>query len=350
MSIHGPKRKAKQLDVPTIDDDPAERKRLLNVLAQRRYRRRKKEHIQKLEHSVARSSTSDSTESPQSIPTPPAPSPQRTAYPFHDVAFDSLDDNLVADPTTDSTYFPIRTDTPSKDTSFFEPAYLDPRALAAFDATFGSFTLPSLPPSPSLSGSDHSLGHLRSPSRPLSRSSINSLSRDEAHLPMLELNLMRGAVAIAQRLEVHDLIWSLDSQSPFYHASSQTSWSHLPVNLRPTQVQLRNPHHPIFDILPWPSVRDKLILVFSQNPEIRPPTARSPFAMLDLVYDIEDPAEGVRIWGDDPYRDDNWEVGEKLFKNWWWCLNSEIITRANELRKERGAKLLGVQRIVEELE
>ena len=72
--------------------------------------------------------------------------------------------------------------------------------------------------------------------------------------------------------------------------------------------------------------------------------------MLDLVYDIEDPAEGVRIWGDDPYRDDNWEVGEKLFKNWWWCLNSEIITRANELRKERGAKLLGVQRIVEELE
>lgn len=33
---------------------------------------------------------------------------------------------------------------------------------------------------------------------------------------------------------------------------------------------------------------------------------------MDFVYDIEDSAEGVRIWGDDPCEWRNWELGEKV--------------------------------------
>src|SRR2546421_7093658 len=43
------RRKAPDLPVPARDDDAAERKRVLNVLAQRRYRKRKREHLQELE-------------------------------------------------------------------------------------------------------------------------------------------------------------------------------------------------------------------------------------------------------------------------------------------------------------
>ncbi|KAH8424238.1 bZIP transcription factor [Aspergillus melleus] len=44
-----PKRKAKQLVVPDIAEDAAERKRVLNILAQRRYRQRRKDHLTALE-------------------------------------------------------------------------------------------------------------------------------------------------------------------------------------------------------------------------------------------------------------------------------------------------------------
>jgi len=54
MTVENSKRKPAQLDLPALDDDPAERKRVLNVLAQRRYRRKKKEEIQDLEREVRR--------------------------------------------------------------------------------------------------------------------------------------------------------------------------------------------------------------------------------------------------------------------------------------------------------
>ena len=62
---------------------------------------------------------------------------------------------------------------------------------------------------------------------------------------------------------------------------------------------------------------------------------------MDFVYDVEDSAEGVRIWGDDPYDWQNWEVGEKVFEKWWWAFDSEIIKNSNELRIGRGAPALG---------
>src|SRR4051812_40065786 len=43
------RRKVPDLPIPGRDDDVAERKRVLNVLAQRRYRKRKREHLQELE-------------------------------------------------------------------------------------------------------------------------------------------------------------------------------------------------------------------------------------------------------------------------------------------------------------
>jgi hypothetical protein len=87
--------------------------------------------------------------------------------------------------------------------------------------------------------------------------------------------------------------------------------------------------------------RNKLIHVFSQTPDLRPPGARCPTALMDFVYDVEDSAEGVRIWGDDPCDWQNWEIGEKVFEKWWWAFDGEIIKNSNEWRIGRGAPVLG---------
>lgn len=341
MSTTGCRRKAKQPNIPALDEDPAERKRILNVLAQRRYRRNKKEHLRNLERSAGKGSLTHMTSEQQAQ----TPALFNVVSPAEDSMFDHCSNMLCIDPTTSSGYCPLQPENPTQ--GFLDLACLDPTTLEAFNASF-SFPLPSLPSTPSISNVSTSPSN-RSNHDCQSQSLFDdSLGTDEVHLPMLELNLLRGAMAVARRVDVDSIIWSLDATSPFYNSTALT-YSHLPSNLRPTTVQIRNAHHPVFDILPWPSVRDKLILVFSQAHNVRPPNARSPTALLDLVYDMEDSAEGIRIWGDDPCADENWEIGGKLFSNWWWALNSEVINRSNEMRKNRGATMLGVDRDVQEL-
>ena len=146
---------------------------------------------------------------------------------------------------------------------------------------------------------------------------------------------------VARRLEIADLVFSLTATSPFAAQGESCDYTHLPLNLRPTPNQLSIPHHPMIDLLPWPIVRNKLILVLSQPAELRPPQVASETALLDFVYDMEDSVEGVRIWGHDACCEKNWEVGETLFTKWWWVLDSEIIKNSNQLRRLRGAPSLG---------
>jgi len=68
--------------------------------------------------------------------------------------------------------------------------------------------------------------------------------------------------------------------------------------------------------------------------------ARDPMALMQLVYDLDDSAEGLRTTGSD-WRDEmNWEVGQKVFENWWFVLDRDIIRRSNALRERRGARRL----------
>lgn len=318
MNTSTSKVKSKPLTVPSVGENAAERKRVLNVLAQRRYRRKKKDQIQRLEGDVLRDQISNA-QSPADQSKRDT-SLQRNTIDSHELGAPGL--STLANDAQSSAFddfFQVNQYPLSASTDVFE---INPHDFM--------IDLPELS-----SGSS-----LTSPC-----SIAEAIGVDEFNLPMLELNLLRGAVAIAKRLSVDDLIWSLDSLSPFY--GSMETFSQLPSNLTPTAFQRQHPHHPALDILPWPTVRDKLILVFSQPLELRPPSAKSPLALVNFIYDLEDPAEGVRIWGDDPYSDQNWEVGQKLFSNWWWALDNQVLKRSNELRLNRGASLLGSERVVE---
>lgn len=345
MSQSHAKRKADELSVPVKGEDPEERKRVLNVLAQRRYRQRRREHVKKLESAV---------KSPQVAATE-----QKSLPPTE--ASDSADSAHVSPVVDESSFnkldeaYPPEVFDYSNDTVPLDRPAGAPDNLLDYDFTYTAFPddlqlstandawqLPWLPASPSPLSSTHG-SSLTSFSTPASSKATPPCDfPDEAHLEVLELALLRGATSIASRLGVSSLIWSLDSVSPFSDPLNAFSdYSHLPPNLRPTPLQRAEIHHPILDLLPWPTVRDKLIRVFSIPMEMRPGVAAKPTALVDFVYDIEDSAEGVRIWGDDPYSDRNWEVGEKVFKGWWWAFDTDVVERSNIMRELRGARLLG---------
>ncbi|KAK7894673.1 hypothetical protein LTR67_005412 [Exophiala xenobiotica] len=446
------KRKATDLSVPDPGEDALERKRVLNVLAQRRYRQRQREHVQQLE-AQTQSQTANAAESDKDprttltnlhVPEPCAAqdgvhhqtlsvpnvqhgilkTPVLDGQIFHaDVSASQLQDDsdgpqIFIDPEDPFAAFDedqFALDITDGDHNFFNspncvlvPSLLSPStsettrtspsntSSSSSSSAFNSSTNWSLPPlvltdpleledqAPSTTMPKD--GHARSQSRPRSQSPSSQRSQphaqitstsmqswqqyeyttfpDESHLDMPELALLRGCMTIAHRLDVADLIWSLSSVSPFCTTTTTPTttttamamatsmanpsdrglaFAHLPPNLRPTPAQLSIPHHPVIDLLPWPSVRDRLIHVLNQPPQFRPAGgAKSPMALIEFVYDIEDPSEGVRISGEDPLDGRNWEVGEKVFGGWWWCFDREVVSRTNELRRRRGAPTLGV--------
>ncbi|KAH6665224.1 hypothetical protein B0J14DRAFT_606727 [Halenospora varia] len=117
----------------------------------------------------------------------------------------------------------------------------------------------------------------------------------------------------------------------------------LPGNLHLTVAQLLVPHYLVIDVLPWPSVRTKLICLFSQPDQLRPPIARGPIAVMLLMHALDDESEGLRVNLDmngHGYDGKSWEVGQAIFKDWWWALDYKIVSNSNRLRSIRGAPKL----------
>lgn len=64
-------------------------------------------------------------------------------------------------------------------------------------------------------------------------------------------------------------------------------YNNIAPDLAPTAVQLSMPHHPCFDVLPWPSFRSKAIVASCTNP----PTIDEDDLCLDMM------SGGVQCWG-----------------------------------------------------
>jgi hypothetical protein len=161
---------------------------------------------------------------------------------------------------------------------------------------------------------------------------------DDRTLMVPELELLKTANVFAKLLKCEDAMWSPQAlrtlDLTLFEAGS------LPQLLHPTPAQQQLPHHPLLDILPWPSVRAKLVCVFHQPPEQRPPIARDEMAILRLAYDIDDATEGVKVCGADRLDTSNWEVGQQVFEGWWWAFDWAVIHASNTLRAKRGAPRL----------
>lgn len=63
-------------------------------------------------------------------------------------------------------------------------------------------------------------------------------------------------------------------------------------------------------------------------------------ALMRFVNDLDDSAEGLRVYGEDRSDYNNWEIGQQVFDNWWWAFDVSIVVNSNKLRARRGAPRL----------
>ncbi|KAJ5626239.1 hypothetical protein N7510_002548 [Penicillium lagena] len=373
---------AKPLVLPAVQEDAAERKRVLNVLAQRRYRRRRRERLQALESKekrteVPRNEGTEVRTTSESISDLPAVMNHPVQYLDADIMLPPQEEN----PTAPS----LSSSAPSMEVlAPFPPlAKVNPQqsfGLSPTDAwdPFLATTWPEwMSPSQTSNGYSDKLPSVElndldndwdlSAALQADETSFFTFPDDEL-LEVPSLVLLNAAMKVAQRLNITDLLWDFTAVSRFYQAarsslpglsppslesSSSTAEylsanlsqdtgqpmdvTELPTHLQPTRTQRLIPHHPILDLLPWPSTRDKLIHVFHLPPNLRPRCAQDPMALMHLVYDMEDDSgEGVRIHGEDPFEPARWEIGQVLFERWWWAFERSIVERSNRARQRRG--------------
>ncbi|QKX54946.1 uncharacterized protein TRUGW13939_02036 [Talaromyces rugulosus] len=177
---------------------------------------------------------------------------------------------------------------------------------------------------------------LRHPNQ-LGRCLPPGVQNDVSSLDIPVLKVMKAGAFITNMLNCTSHVWD-----PFFRHVVQNQPPGLPPHFKATAAQQNIPHHPVFDIIPWASARTKFVCIFSQPPELRPPSAQDPLAIVNMMMDIDDDAEGMRICGEDGWDCRNWEVGEIFFRNWWWALDREIVENSNRLRARRGARKLSL--------
>ncbi|KAL4729344.1 hypothetical protein ACLX1H_003760 [Fusarium chlamydosporum] len=312
-------KKPPALDVPDIDQDAAERKRVLNVLAQRRYREKKR-----LSRLKAESAGNHQTQN---------------SGPQAEISR-NIDNKSLGDDVIEISRLQDNGQFAKQPTSMAIPANTgDADILAGLDFSLTSWSplsemaLPSVLPEPIIlpqffgkdsTGDEASTGtsglqadfsgsylttFLDTSSFSTSPAASTESFPDSYSLPMLQLTLLKSVLRIADRLNCKQGLWDLDATSAFVTGIA-TPAALLPANWQPTPSQVSLPHHPIFDLLPWPGVRDRAIAILALPDELRPPRAQGALACVNFAYDLEDTAEGVRIHGEDPYDPGSWELGQ----------------------------------------
>lgn len=169
---------------------------------------------------------------------------------------------------------------------------------------------------------------------------LNATFADDFQIAVPELDLLRAAYQIADRLQSTQLLFDMNAESIFI-TNDCSSWiPSLPQNLRPTIEQLTVPHHPLLDILPWPAVRKRLINMYSLPSNLWPkhPDDGTESSIVRMVYDMED--DGVRVSGSDPTIEASWEIQQRFFNAWWWALDQSVIWNSNKKRIARGLPML----------
>ncbi|KAF2664243.1 hypothetical protein BT63DRAFT_429765 [Microthyrium microscopicum] len=321
---------------PVPDPGDPERKRVLNVLAQRRYRRRKRERIAALEAQIRGSDTSskDTSQDGNSPALPSPPTSEENNVMPHSTLY-GVDDFgnawAIADPAPIETlrYHHIGYDQPLLEE--------DGLCLDLDDGTLGHVEQIMHIPDTHSSLVSRDIFQFNSTS-PFTTPfpTTPSAFMDDFTLEIPALKLMAASSTIATMLNCLDSMFDPAASRTLACLSDPT----IPHWFAPTKAQQQIPHHPIFDVMPWPSVRHKMIVAFASPMHARPPVTRDPMALMTLMADMDDDAEGVRVQGDDGLDGKNWEIGQAMFSNWWWAFDKEIVAQSNKWRERRGAPRL----------
>ncbi|EPS30704.1 hypothetical protein PDE_05656 [Penicillium oxalicum 114-2] len=111
--------------------------------------------------------------------------------------------------------------------------------------------------------------------------------------------------------------------------------SSIPLDMQPTAVQRKVPHHPWLDFFPSPTLRDNLIILQDQIDDDE--------LCHDLMafWDTRNQRAGLLVWGP-PWLTSSWEVTETFLAKWGFLLYgcTTLLMSTNFWRLQRGEKPL----------
>ncbi|APA16026.1 hypothetical protein sscle_16g107960 [Sclerotinia sclerotiorum 1980 UF-70] len=315
-----------------------DRQRILNVLAQRRYRQRKRERLHSLERRLdARLVTTNAMSAsggeiqPQHLMQPPLLRPGNPGTP-NEPLYDLHPDSMIGACNASFTYLAPPYESACNTSSEISSLYVRDQFRINTPLPYGST---------SQSATSTADSQLSAELQDLETSQFTFLSEHAIEIP--NLKTLEVSLRIAHMLGLADDWVDLTINRVLDVTRISVPLVDLPGNLHPTAAQLMLPHYPVLDVLPWPSVRTKLICLFSQPEQLRPPIARGPMAIMQLMHALDDESEGLRVTLDmngHGYDGKSWEVGQAIFRDWWWALDPEIVSNSNRLRSIRGVPKL----------
>ncbi|KAJ6088727.1 hypothetical protein N7486_009988 [Penicillium sp. IBT 16267x] len=161
--------------------------------------------------------------------------------------------------------------------------------------------------------------------------------RNDLLLDLFQLNFTRAIIENIRILGLKLDHFHDDAISPFNTAGpwQDDTLQNLPIGLQPTMIQRSIPHHPWFDPLPIPQMRDNLILAGEFEDETQ------------LCLDMEGSGStrsgrgGIIVWGD-PWDPAGWEVTEAFAHSWGWVIMKcdDLANSTNWWRAKRNEKPL----------
>ncbi|KAH7390109.1 hypothetical protein BKA64DRAFT_757149 [Cadophora sp. MPI-SDFR-AT-0126] len=107
-----------------------------------------------------------------------------------------------------------------------------------------------------------------------------------------------------------------------------------PSALTPTHLQATTPHLPYVDLIPFPSVRDRML------------RSQHVISGVEIWSDI---TRDIKVWGNTPWNEAGWEIGERFAIKWWFLMDDEVLRATNFWRGARDEKGLSMGEIRERL-
>ncbi|CAI6088045.1 unnamed protein product [Clonostachys chloroleuca] len=158
---------------------------------------------------------------------------------------------------------------------------------------------------------------------------IGSPGRD-CLFTLIQFNVFRSMVSNERDLGLPEAC-ALDDDSISPISDANYVEQDMPPSLRPTLLQRTVTHHPWIDLLPFPNMRDNLLLADDQYDELALCTA-----ILGCNTDSGGKT-GMIVWGE-AWNPAGWEFTEEFIRQWAWTLKGcdEFLASTNSWRQRRG--------------
>ncbi|KAF7184296.1 hypothetical protein CNMCM7691_004982 [Aspergillus felis] len=133
-------------------------------------------------------------------------------------------------------------------------------------------------------------------------------------------------------------------QGPSHLPGRNTSEVKLPPALRPTAIQRTVPHHPWLDLIPFPYMRDTLILTqdfIDEDKLCHDLSGQGESAVQQSSREVGIGEKGILVWKD-PWDPSGWEVTETFLQVWGWTVRDcqDLFRSTNAWRTRRGERQL----------